>query len=95
MNRGQNVVSGFLNVPTGNGTPATAAGSGPATMAVNTTISGVHPAVVGAVSKDESLIRQALKRSQEQERLRVAKAMLYHAYMQALGAASQQQQHAS
>jgi len=64
-------------------------------MAVNTTISGVHPAVVGAVSKDESLIRQALKRSQEQERLRVAKAMLYHAYMQALGAASQQQQHAS
>ena len=38
------------------------------------------------VSKNEALIQEALKQSQEQERLRAAKAMLYHAYLQALGA---------
>ena len=91
------VVSGFLRVPS---TASTAPASGPATVAVNMAVAnlvaaqsnnstGTTPSLVhGYVSKNEALIQDALKLSQEQERLRAAKAMLYHAYMQALGQAT-------
>lgn len=38
----------------------------------------------GYVSKDPTLVAQALRQSEQNERIHVAKAMLYHAYMQAL-----------
>ena len=45
-----------------------------------------HPsATAPVVSKDENLVKDALRQSFENERIRTAKAMLYHAYMQALG----------
>lgn len=46
----------------------------------------INPPPASLVSKDETLIKQALRQSVENERLRAAKAMLYHAYMQALEA---------
>ncbi|CAB9516782.1 Heat stress transcription factor [Seminavis robusta] len=45
----------------------------------------VMPQQAPFVSKDETLVQDALRQSVENERIRAAKAMLYHSYMQALG----------
>lgn len=83
MHGQQSGVSGFLKMPM-----IAPAPGGPATAALNLATAPKAMIMAGGsmMSQDEVLIKQALKQSQEQERLRAAKAMLYHAYMQALGA---------
>jgi hypothetical protein len=59
----------------------------PATVCANPQVTpALKPSPsVTFVSQDETLVKDALRQSVENERIRTAKAMLYHAYMQALG----------
>lgn len=59
----------------------------PTTVCTNSTTTPIlKPPSAGYVSKDEAIIKSAIKQSVENERIRTARAMLYHSYMQALGA---------